>query len=71
MTPLRHFWTNASSGDVQDWKTNGAPDSFDYSICTGKKGVLSYADITALDVIGYPSSQTLSPPSGIKAVVGS
>ena len=71
VTPLRLFWTNTSTGDVQDWKPGGAADSFDYSISTGKKGVLSYADITALDVIGYHSSQSLPPPSGTKAIGGS
>jgi hypothetical protein len=57
VTPLRLFWTNAAAGDVQDWKSVGAVDSFDAFISSGKKGVLSYADITALDVIGYHSSQ--------------
>ena len=71
VTALRYFYTNSSLGDVQDWKTSGAVDSCDAFVSLGKKGVLSYADITALDVIGYQSSQALPPPSGTKAVGGS
>ena len=71
VTALRYFYTNNSLGDVQDWKTSGAVDSFDAFVSSGKKGVLSYADITALDVIGYQSSQALPPPSGTKAAGGS
>lgn len=71
VTALRLFWTNDATGDVQDWKSVGAVDSFDAFVSSGKKGVLSYADITALDVIGYQSSQALPPPSGTKAVGGS
>ncbi len=71
VTPLRLFWTNAATGDVQDWKPGGATDSFDYSVSSGKKGVLSYADITSLDVIGYHSSQSMPPPSGTKTAGGS
>ncbi len=53
VTNLRNFWTNPNVGDVQDWLPSGAADSYDYSLSPGKKTVLSYADLIALDVIGY------------------
>lgn len=69
-TALRYFWTNANTGDVQDWKSSGAVDSYDAFISSGKKGVLSYADLLSLDVIGYKLSYISPQPSGTKAVGG-
>jgi hypothetical protein len=59
-TALRFFYTNVTSGDIQDWKSGGPADSFDAAVGSGKKCVLSYADLTALDVIGYKLNY--SPP---------
>lgn len=56
ITSLRSFYTNQNLGDIQDWKSSGSADSFDAFISSGKKGVLSYADLIALDVIGYQLS---------------
>ena len=66
VTALRLFYTNSSLGDVQDWKTSGAADSFDAFLTSGKKGVLSYADLTALDVIGYKLNYSLPRLAGTK-----
>lgn len=67
VTALRLFYTNASLGDVQDWKTVGSVDSFDAFISSGKKGVLSFADLTALDVIGYKLNYSLPQLAGTKS----
>ena len=53
VTDLRNFNPVEASGDLTDWALSGSADSYDYAISTGKKGSLSYADLTALDVIGY------------------
>jgi hypothetical protein len=59
-TAMRYFNPNAGVGDVTDWALNGASDCCDYQIGSGRKPVLSFADMTALDVIGYNLSYT--PP---------
>lgn len=56
VTALRYFYTNASFGDVQDWLTSGPADACDAFVSSGKKTVLSAADIIAMDVIGYKLS---------------
>ena len=58
-TALRYFFTNINQGDIMDWLSSGATDSCDASISSGKKGVLSYADLTSLDVIGYKLNYSL------------
>ena len=67
-TSLRAFYTNQSLGDIQDWKSSGAADSFDAFISSGKKGALSYADLLSLDVIGYKLSYLPPQLSGAKYV---
>jgi len=53
-TSMRAFYTNFSLGDIQDWLTTpGTSDACDAFISSGKKGILSYADLTAMDVMGY------------------
>jgi hypothetical protein len=42
-----------NGGDIQDWATSSPRDSFDAFITSGVEGILSAADLTALDVIGY------------------
>ena len=67
-TSLRAFYTNQSLGDIQDWKSSGALDSFDAFISSGKKGALSYADLLSLDVIGYKLSYLPPQLSGTKSI---
>lgn len=66
-TVIRNFWTNPAVGDVQDWMPGGAADSCDYSVSSGREPILSAADLTALDVIGYKLN--FAPPqlAGIKS----
>jgi hypothetical protein len=53
VTPLAFFNPDPTAGDLQDWKVHSPADSFDYSLTQGQEGYLSYADLTALDVLGY------------------
>ncbi len=56
VTALRYFYTNSNFGDIQDWLSSGPADACDAFLSSGKKTVLSAADITAMDVIGYKLS---------------
>ncbi len=52
VTALKSF--NSTPGeDLQDCITYSPNDSYDASLTSGQEGFLSYADLTALDVIGY------------------
>ena len=52
LTSLKSFNPN-NGGDVQDWASGGTPDSFDAFLASGQKAILSSADLTALDILGY------------------
>jgi len=52
-TALRFFYTNASLGDIQDWKSTANPDAFDAFLPAGHLLPFSAVDILTLDVIGY------------------
>lgn len=67
VTTLRLFYTNQNLGDIQDWKSGGAADSYDASVSSGKKTVLSYADLLSLDVIGYKLNYSLPKLAGAKS----
>jgi hypothetical protein len=60
VTPLKYFYGDVNSGDVQDWETYATADAFDAYLYAGEKATLSAADLTALDVLGYNLS--LTPP---------
>jgi hypothetical protein len=66
VTALRYFYTNANFGDVQDWLSSGPADAYDAFLSAGKKTVLSAADITALDVIGYKLNFPATKLAGAK-----
>ena len=53
VTSLKAFYTNVNMGDVQDWLSSSQADSFDAFSSSGKKGLLSAADLVTLDVLGY------------------
>ena len=60
-TVQRYFYTNALYGDLQDWLTSGPQDSYDAFSSSGKKSVISSADLLALDVLGYNMPTTTTP----------
>lgn len=53
VTALKSFYTNVNFGDVQDWQSSSPPDACDAFLTSGKKATLSFADLTALDILGY------------------
>jgi hypothetical protein len=52
-TALKLFYTNASLGDIQDWKSSSTPDAYDAFVSSGHLLPVSSVDITTLDVLGY------------------
>jgi hypothetical protein len=52
-TALKSFYTNVNLGDVQDWQSSTPPDSFDAFVPSGHELILSSADLTAVDILGY------------------
>lgn len=52
-TMTRQFWTNSSVNSIADWLPGAVPDVCDYQMNSGKKPVLSNADMIALDILGY------------------
>lgn len=69
-TVLKYFYPDVSQGDVQDWQTSTPPDAFDAFASPGEKTILSSADLTAVDVLGYdlnfasPQLAGSRPPDG-------
>ena len=53
VTNLKNFHANPATGDVQDWATYSPADAYDAVISSGQEGFLSYADLTAVDILGY------------------
>jgi hypothetical protein len=52
-TVLKYFFGDITLGDIQDWQTSSPPDAFDAFASMGSQGLLSSADITAVDILGY------------------
>jgi hypothetical protein len=52
VTELKPF-NSVVGGDLQDWMPTNLPDSYDWELSDGVKGVLSSPDLTALDILGY------------------
>jgi hypothetical protein len=61
VTQLKSFYTNASAGDIQDWKSSAIPDAFDAFSTSNHLDPMSTVDITAMDVLGY-NGPRLAPP---------
>lgn len=59
-TPLKFFYSDINSGDIQDWQSSSPADSYDAYISSGKKATISSADLTAVDVLGYKLNFTMS-----------
>jgi len=53
VTSLKSFYPNVTLGDVQDWQSSTPPDSFDAFVSSGHELILSSADLTALDILGF------------------
>ena len=60
-TALKNFNPYYTGGDIQDWTMNTPEDSFDAFVSAGHQLVISEADITALDILGYNSPKIPSP----------
>ncbi|HWD17653.1 MAG TPA: NF038122 family metalloprotease [Verrucomicrobiae bacterium] len=56
----KSFYNDVTQGDVQDWAGGAAPDSFDAFASSGSELSLTWADLVALDVLGYKLKYT--PP---------
>ena len=61
VTQLKQFYPDVTSGDVQDWASSDTPDAFDAYVSAGEQLLLSPADITALDILGYSVAKIPSP----------
>lgn len=69
LTPLKHFnvvTNDPVATDVQDWALSSVSDPFDYALVLGEKAVLSSADLTTLDIIGYDLNFTPPKLSGAR-----
>jgi hypothetical protein len=53
VTSLKSFNPPGNGGDLQDWQSSSPPDSFDAFAPSGHELILSSADLTALDILGY------------------
>jgi hypothetical protein len=71
VTLLKAFNPPGNNGDLQDWASGATPDSYDAFLAAGNKAILSSADLTALDILGYDLN--FHPPrvKGVKLGNGS
>jgi hypothetical protein len=53
VTSLKAFNPPVNGGDLQDWQMSSPADSYDAFLSTGQKALLSSADLTSLDILGY------------------
>ena len=59
VTSLKNF-NPPGGGDLQDWLMSSPADSYDAFLTAGQKAILSSADLTALDILGY--NLNFAPP---------
>jgi len=59
VTSLKAF-NPPGNGDLQDWQMSSPADSYDAFLVAGHKALLSSADLTALDILGY--NLNFAPP---------
>ncbi|HEX3890181.1 MAG TPA: NF038122 family metalloprotease [Verrucomicrobiae bacterium] len=69
VTALKFFNPN-NGGDIQDWATSTPHDSFDAFVPSGSELMLSAADLTAVDIIGYQMNYKLPHLTGTNLVNG-
>ncbi|HXC35654.1 MAG TPA: NF038122 family metalloprotease [Candidatus Acidoferrales bacterium] len=74
VTPLKPFnavtLSTIGSEDPQDWMPTNLVDSFDWELGPDAEGVLSSADLTALDILGYNLNFTPPKVTGTKLANG-
>ena len=58
---VQKYFNPNNGGDIQDWASSMPEDSFDAFVMAGHQLVISEADITALDILGYNSPKIPSP----------
>jgi hypothetical protein len=66
VTDLKNFYPDITMGDVQDWQTSTPSDAFDAYASSGQKLILSSADLTALDILGYKLSFAAPQVAGVR-----
>jgi hypothetical protein len=66
-TALKYF-NSDPSGDIQDWASSTPPDSYDAFVTSGHELVLSSADLTSVNIIGYKLNY--QPPRLTGATLG-
>ena len=69
VTSLKAF-NPPGGGDLQDWQMSSPADAYDAFLVAGHKALLSAADLTALDILGY--NLNFAPPqlTGVKLTNG-
>ena len=70
-TILKYFFGDITQGDIQDWQTSSPPDVFDAFASDSQAGLLSSADITAVDILGYDLNLAIPTLAGAKEANGS
>jgi hypothetical protein len=70
VTALKPFHSPVTTGDAQDWAPTNLPDSFDWEISPDEEGILTSADLTALDILGYDLNFTPPKISGTRMANG-
>jgi hypothetical protein len=58
---VQKYFNSDPSGDIQDWVSSTPEDSFDAFVNSGQQLLISPADITALDILGYNLRKIPSP----------
>jgi hypothetical protein len=66
VTDLKNFYPDVTMGDVQDWQTSTPSDAFDAYASSGQKLILSSADLTTLDILGYKLSFAAPQVAGVR-----
>jgi hypothetical protein len=69
VTSLKAF-NSPGGGDIQDWASGATPDSFNAFASPGNKLILSSADLTALDILGYKLNFHPPQVKGVKLANG-
>ncbi len=70
VTSLKAFNAPGNGGDLQDWQTSSPADAYDAFLATGQKAILSSADLTTLDILGYKLNFTPPHLTGVRLTNG-
>lgn len=69
VTALKPF-NSVVGGDLQDWMPTNLPDSYDWELSPGVEGILSSADLTTMDILGYHLNFTPPKLTGTRLANG-